>query len=883
MNRLYTLFIACFLWQGAIGQTVVTVAPGNGTLNDAIQGYIDTNGSVDGNVIFELEDGGIYILTSSIDFDFDLNIQAEEDAMTRPVIQPTIGTGGETFRPFRVRENITLRGLYITSQDALGGRTDQIIRISKDGARVIIDNCHLDKATQAAFRIDNANNRIYVTNSIVSNIINEQNPSNGRAFDDRGQDIDTLWVENSTFYNFTARLLRDDGGVINWLRWNQTTCVNSGDRTLDMGQTRRAIVTNNLFINPAFMGDDEPGSTAFQIDSLDEETQEITISHNNFYNDPALQTLYNQINETAEEGDSVFAREFINGPAQSFIDTGGFAATIYNESVAFVNAPATPIDYISSFYTDPGNTQPLDLGNGGALPDQVQLPFDFSYNLDSPVATGGTEGQPLGDARWMSPAPIPTIVRVDPGNGTLNDSIQNYIDANGSVDGNVLFELEDGGIYILTSTIDFDFDLNIQAEEGAMTRPVIQPTIGTGGETFRPFRVRENITLRGLYITSQDALGGRTDQIIRISKDGARVIIDNCHLDKATQAAFRIDNANNRIYVTNTIVSNIINEQNPSNGRAFDDRGQDIDTLWVENSTFYNFTARLLRDDGGVINWLRWNQTTCVNSGDRTLDMGQTRQAIVTNNLFINPAFMGDDEPGSTAFQIDSLNGETQNITISHNNFYNDPALLALYNQLNDGAAEGDSVFVREFINGPAQSFIDAGGFASTIYNEPVTFVNAPATPIDYISSFYTDPGNTQPLDLGNGGSLPDQVQLPFNFDYEDSSPLAVGGTEGQRLGDLNWQLIVTSVDYLPPNTFDLVTFPNPTYGQFVLSFDLPSATSGSVEIYDLRGRQLWYHNEAFQQGKNQVELDISKLPKGTYLAKLNIGGSFTTTRILKL
>jgi hypothetical protein len=416
-----------------------------------------------------------------------------------------------------------------------------------------------------------------------------------------------------------------------------------------------------------------------------------------------------------------------------------------------------------------------------------------------------------------------------------------------------------------------------------MTRPVIQPTIGTGGETFRPFRVRENITLRGLYITSQDALGGRTDQIIRISKDGARVIIDDCHLAKATQAAFRIDNANNKIYVTNSIVSNIINEQNPSNGRAFDDRGQDIDTLWVENSTFYNFTARLLRDDGGVINWLRWNQTTCVNSGDRTLDMGQTRQAIVTNNLFINPAFMGDDEPGATSFQIDSIDGETQDITISHNNFYNDPALLDLYNQINEGAAEGDSVFAREFINGPARSFITAGGFDATIYNEAVAFVNAPATPIDYVSSFYADPGNTQPLDLGNGGSLPGQVQLPFNFDYDDSSPVAVGGTEGQRLGDLNWQLVVTSIDYRAPNTFGLVTFPNPANDQLFLSFDLPNASDGSVEVYDLRGRQLWHQNEVFQQGENQIELNINSLPRGTYLAKLNIGGTFTTTSYVKL
>ena len=475
-----------------------------------------------------------------------------------------------------------------------------------------------------------------------------------------------------------------------------------------------------------------------------------------------------------------------------------------------------------------------------------------------------------------------TIVPVAPGNGTLNDAIQGYIDDNGSVDGDVIFELEDGGIYILTASIDFDYDLNIQAAPDAVTRPVIQPTVGEGGETFRPFRVRENITLRGLYITSADAVGGRTDQIIRVSKDGARVIIDNCHLDKATQAAVRIDNEDNRFYVTNSVFSNIINEQNPSNGRAFDDRGQDIDTLWVENSTFYNFTARLLRDDGGVINWLRWNHTTCVNSGDRTLDMGQTLTATVTNNLFINPAFLGDDDPGSTAFQVDSIDGEAQNITISHNNFYNDPALLTLYDEINVGAGEGDSVYVRDFINGPAQSFIDAGGFTNTIYNVPINFDNPPATPTDYVQSFYADPGNTQPLDLGNGGSLPGQVQLPFNFNYTDDTPAATGGTEGQRLGDLNWDLLVNT-NYIPAADYSLLAYPNPAHDLLFLTFELADNANGTIEVLDMTGRVVWQRDNGFVAGENRVELPVANLPQGTYVARLNMGDRFTTRRFMKL
>lgn len=474
-----------------------------------------------------------------------------------------------------------------------------------------------------------------------------------------------------------------------------------------------------------------------------------------------------------------------------------------------------------------------------------------------------------------------TIVTVAPGNGTLNEAIQDYIDTNGGVDDSVIFELQDGGIYILTSTIDFDFDLNIQAEADAETRPVIQPTLGSGGETFRPFRVRENITLRGLYITSEDALGGRDDQIIRISKDGARVVIDNCHLDKATQAAIRIDNEDNSIFFTNSVISNIINEQNPSNGRGFDDRGQDIDTLFVENSTFYNLTARLLRDDGGDIDYLFWNQTTCVNSGDRTLDIGEAETVIVTNNIFVNPAFMGDDDFGSTAFQIDEDDEDPQDVTISHNNFYSDPALQSLYDQLNMGAMAGDSVYARDFLNGPASDFVTAGGFDNTIYNLSVDFENAPATPLAYVESFYTDPANTEPLDLGNGGSQPDQTQLPFNFDYDESSPLETGGTDGQQLGDLNWQGVV-SVRPVSAAEYAFNIFPNPTVGQLNLQLDVDRATVADLQVLDFTGRQLLTRRVELFVGTNQVTFDVGNLPKGAYITRLNIGQQFLIGRFNK-
>jgi len=474
-----------------------------------------------------------------------------------------------------------------------------------------------------------------------------------------------------------------------------------------------------------------------------------------------------------------------------------------------------------------------------------------------------------------------TIVPVAPGLGTLNDAIADYIANNDSTDLNVIFELEDGGIYVLTETLENDFPLRIEAQAGAMVRPAIRPNVPVG-DAFRAFRVRNDIILRGLYITNEDALGNADDQIIRISRDNARIIVDNCHLDKATQSAFRLDNNDNKIYVTNSIISNIGNLSNPSNGRGFDDRGNDIDTLWVENTTFYNLTARVLRDDGGEINWTRWDHVTTVHSGDRSLDLGEALKVEVTNCLFVNPAFFGDDEPGSSAFQIDSMD-VAQTVTITNNNYYFDPAIQEVYDNLNDGAAVGDSIYPRVFFNGDALSFIAASA-QDTNFNLAVTFLNAPAPPTDYLESFFTDPSNPDPLDDGNGGLGTDQDQLPFNFGYDDSSFLFTAGTDGLPLGDLNWHdVAVNTFDPGLREQIELDVFPNPTSDWVQIQFELEQRELVQLILFDQLGKQVGVaQGGQLPAGQHLIDLDLGAMSSGVYFFRLQAGSNFTSGRIVK-
>jgi hypothetical protein len=473
-----------------------------------------------------------------------------------------------------------------------------------------------------------------------------------------------------------------------------------------------------------------------------------------------------------------------------------------------------------------------------------------------------------------------TIVSVSPGLGTLNDAIADYIASNGETSMDVVFELEDGGVYVLTETLENEFPLRIEAESNAAVRPAILPNVPVG-DAFRAFRVREDITLRGLYITNEDALGNADDQIVRISKDDARIIVDNCHLDKASQSAFRLDNNGNKLYITNTVISNIGNLSNPSNGRGIDDRGNNIDTLWVENTTFYNLTARVLRDDGGLINWTRWNHVTTVHSGDRSLDLGEALEVEVTNCLFVNPAFLGDDEPGSSAFQIDSAD-VVQMVSISNNNFYFDPAIQAVYDDLNVGAAVGDSIYPRVSFNGDAISFITAA--QDTNFNLAVSFNDPPAAPTEYISSFFTNPDDPEPLDDGNGGLGMGQVQLPFDFGYSTSDFLYTAGTDMLPVGDLNWHDLTTNTNEPGlAEQIELTVFPNPTSDRTQINFELEQADNVRLVLFNQMGQQIGNTmNSQLNRGSHFFELDLTLMPKGVYYFRLETSTSFYGGQIVK-
>ena len=251
---------------------------------------------------------------------------------------------------------------------------------------------------------------------------------------------------------------------------------------------------------------------------------------------------------------------------------------------------------------------------------------------------------------------------------------------------NTVYVLERNGLYLLDGTIENRFPLTIMAAEGEGERPILQPGVATGGGSSRALTPRDDITLKGLYITNLDELGGLNTRIIRARGENMRIIIDDCHLDKDGQSGIRIDNDGMKIYITNSIFSNIGLMSSPNNGRGIDDRGNPIDSLVAENNTVYNLTSRFIRDDGGLINYARVVHNTFYNLGQGSIHFGETAELICANNLFINTSFLGknfDEVVGGmrtselTQANIDS--GFVQRVNISHNNFYSDSSIVMAY------------------------------------------------------------------------------------------------------------------------------------------------------------------------------------------------------------
>lgn len=402
---LFMLSVA-FVAMDASAQRYVDVDPGIGTLNDAINGDTTATGDrVDENTIYRLQRGNeaYYGLTGSIsNSGYPLTIMAADGDGAQPFLQPR-DEGDGSSRAFRPKGDITLMGLHVTNQDQLGGQPTRMIRASADDITVIVDDCWFDRDGQSFIRVDNPGMTFKITNSVISNIGYPSDPPNGRGIDDRGNQIDTIIMENCTFYNISFSIIRDDGGELNYARFSNNTVVNLGQRGIEFGPTAMLESNNNIFINVGFMPThvDSPVDI-ISVDSIGDVAPILTGNGNVIWTDSTI--FSDWLNDTT------IARNLFNPTLEAWIIESVGEVVVISEEVEFTDGP--PANDSMVIYAQDNN---LDQDNapfweipeipgvedGGNGLYHLDVPYDFGY-VNSVAYNHGTNDMPIGDGRWMA-------------------------------------------------------------------------------------------------------------------------------------------------------------------------------------------------------------------------------------------------------------------------------------------------------------------------------------------------------------------------------------------------------------------------------------------------------------------------------------------------
>ena len=482
------------------------------------------------------------------------------------------------------------------------------------------------------------------------------------------------------------------------------------------------------------------------------------------------------------------------------------------------------------------------------------------------------------------------VVPIASGDGVIEDMIA--ADApNRTLNPNTWYELERNGYYTIKVPIaNSGYHLKIRAAAGPGKRPIVRPFAGTT----RSFAPAGDLTLQELYINGVDAAGTLKQNSIRTGGANISITLKGCQLDRDLQSVLRVESAGTKWFVTGSVISNL-GLMSDNNGRAWDDRGQNVDTVIFQDNIIYNLTGRMTRDGGGILNYFKFDHNTVYNIFDRPIAMGEVKVAHVTNNLFINTAFMGTDTTTTWGSQItvlrlraDTVGGTPQIVRIHHNNFLTTPGLMAGYPGTTGPRGPVQPVPVFDSLSA---YFIRVNNDSASNSRLAVTLLSPPRDEVGPMKDYWDNSvptGSKRNLYAGpdSGKGSWDSTQVPWDFRYSPSHALYTAGSDGKPVGALYIYGLTVGVNGAPgiPAAFGLAqNYPNPFNPSTTVEFSLTERTDVSLAVYSVLGREVaTLARGPREAGVYRVTFDAVHLPSGVYFYRL-IAGSFSQVRKMTL
>lgn len=121
----------------------------------------------------------------------------------------------------------------------------------------------------------------------------------------------------------------------------------------------------------------------------------------------------------------------------------------------------------------------------------------------------------------------------------------------------------------------------------------------------------------------------------------------------------------------------------------------------------------------------------------------------------------------------------------------------------------------------------------------------------------------------------------------DDTSAHRIAKWAGADYSDTCVQDLTTAVESIDATDLKFEAYPNPTNGEFHLTFqnkeNMKMDEEANVQMFDLHGRLVLSKSSKTSYGANKVALGSSHLPSGVYYLKLTVGAKQSAKKIIKL